>query len=125
MAVENYQKMIVWQKAMDVTVMVYSLCRKLPNTELYALQNQMKRAAVSIPSNIAEGQSRTSNREFAHYLSMARGSKAELETQLLLCVKLDYLTSTDISKTMKLLEEISKMLAALIKKKLCQLNSKL
>jgi len=121
MATENFQKMIIWQKAMDVTENVYFLCNKLPNIELYALQNQMKRAAVSIPSNIAEGQGRKTSKEFAYFLSIARGSKAELETQLLLCVRLGYLSSEDISITMTLLEEISKMTATLIKK----LSSKL
>ena len=100
---------------MATTVAVYKLCRKLPKTELYGLQNQMKRAAVSIPSNIAEGQSRPSKKEFAYFLSIAKGSRAELETQLLLCVRLGFLADTDISETIALLEEISKMLTALIK----------
>ena len=119
--VDNYQKMIVWQKAMDVTVMVYSLCRKLPKSEMYALQDQMKRASVSVPSNIAEGQARNSKKEFIQFLSIAKGSKAELETQLLLCIKLGYLIDSDISEAMKSLSEISKMLSALIK----NLHSKL
>ena len=115
MDIENYQKMIVWQKAMDVVVITYSLCRKLPKTELYALQNQMKRAAVSIPSNIAEGQARNSDKEFIQFLAIAKGSRAELETQLILCTRLNYLAKSDITEVMSILEEISKMLSALIK----------
>jgi len=109
--------MIVWQKSMDVVEMVYSICRKLPKSELYAIQDQMKRAAVSIPSNIAEGQSRSSTKEFAHFLTIARGSRAELETQLLLCVRLGFLVESDIYEVIMVLEEISKMIASLIRSK--------
>ncbi|HQL05934.1 MAG TPA: four helix bundle protein [Treponemataceae bacterium] len=95
--------------------MIYSLVKKLPREEIYALSDQMRRAAVSIPSNIAEGQSRNSTKEFIQFLAIAKGSKAELETQLLLCVKVQYLADTDISEAMELLQEIGKMLNALIK----------
>ena len=115
MSVESYKELIVWQKAMDLTAGVYKLTQKLPKEELYGLSNQMRRAAVSIPSNIAEGQSRNSSKEFCQFLSIARGSKSELETQLQLCVKIGYLGDSDITSLMELLEEISKMLVALIK----------
>ena len=87
MAVKNYTELLVWRKAMELTAEVYRIVKMLPKEELFALSDQMRRAAVSIPSNIAEGQARTSTREFLKFLSIAKGSKAELETQLILCVK--------------------------------------
>ena len=111
---ENYQKLEVWKRSMDVVSSVYSLVKKLPTEETYALSDQMRRAAVSIPSNIAEGQSR-GDKEFVQFLKIARGSRAELETQLLICVRLNYLTEEDIRSCLTLLEEISKMISSLIK----------
>ncbi|MDR1758866.1 MAG: four helix bundle protein [Bacteroidales bacterium] len=115
MAVKNYQELIVWQKAMEATALIYQIVKKLPKEELFALSSQMRRAAVSIPSNIAEGQARNSTKEFIQFLSVARGSKAELETQLLLCEKVNYLARTDILEAINLLQEVEKMLVALIK----------
>ena len=83
---ENYQKLEVWKKSMELVERVYPLIRKLPREETYALADQMRRAVVSIPSNIAEGQSR-GTREFIRFLKVAKGSRAELETQLLLCAR--------------------------------------
>ena len=120
MSVQSYQDLIVWQKAMEMTAEVYCLVMKLPTSELHSLSNQMRRAAVSIPSNIAEGQARNSTKEFIHFLAIARGSKAELETQLLLCVKIGYLKNEDILSAMNILVEVGKMINALIK----SLNSK-
>ena len=110
---KSYQDLIVWQKAMEVAQIVFLLVKKLPNEELYLLSNQMRRAAVSIPSNIAEGQPRNSTKEFQHFLAIANGSKAELETQLLLCTRVGYFTESDISKPIAFLREIGKMLYAL------------
>ncbi len=101
---------------MDLTAMVYQVTKKLPKEEMYSLTNQMRRAAVSIPSNIAEGQARNSTKEFIQFLRIAQGSKAELETQLLLCLKINYLSDSDISETIHLLQEIGKMLTVLIAK---------
>jgi len=112
----SYQGLLVWQKAMDLTAVIYKLVKKLPKEELYALSDQMRRAVISIPSNIAEGQDRNTSKEFAHFLHIARGSKAELETQLLACVKIEYLNKTEISEAMELLTEIGKMLTSLINK---------
>ena len=111
--VKTYQDLIVWQKAMELAKNVYLLVKKLPKEELFSLSNQIRRAVVSIPSNIAEGQSRTSTKEFQRFLAIARGSKAELETQLLLCVKVGYLTESDISSSITLLHEVGKMIFAL------------
>jgi four helix bundle protein len=76
----------------------------------------MRRAAVSIPSNIAEGQARNSGKEFAQFLAIAKGSKAELETQLLLCVKIGYLTEQDIQGVVEILQEVAKIINALLNK---------
>ena len=115
MGVKSYQELIVWQKAMEAAQLIYALVKKLPKEELFCLSDQMRRASVSIPSNIAEGQARNSTKEFVQFLAIAKGSKAELETQLLLCVKVGYLADTDILEAMLLLQEVGKMLGALIK----------
>jgi len=111
---QKYEELIVWQKAMDLVVEIYNLANLLPNEEIYALSNQMKRAAVSIPSNIAEGQERNTTKDFINYLYMAKGSKGELETQLLICTRLQYLSQPQIATAQDLLGEIGKMLNALI-----------
>ena len=116
MGVMSFRELTVWQKAVELTVEVYRLAKKLPKEELYHLSSQMRRAAVSIPSNIAEGQSRKSSKEFANFLSIAQGSKAELETQLLICNRLHYLTKDDTAPAMDLLTEVGKMITALAQK---------
>jgi len=114
LVLQKYEDLIVWQKAMDLVVEVYKATKLLPVDEMYALSNQMKRAAVSIPSNIAEGQERNSTKDFIKYLHIAKGSKSELETQLLICVRLQYLTPPQIETVQCLLTEIGKMLNSLI-----------
>ena len=114
MSLQKYEDLIVWQKAMDLVAEVYKIVKLLPNDELYALSDQMRRAAVSIPSNIAEGQERNTTKDFINYLFIARGSKAELETQLLICVRLRYLNQSQIETAQGLLIEIGKMLNAII-----------
>jgi four helix bundle protein len=110
----GYRDLKVWQKAMDLSVEIYRLVKKLPKEETYALSDQMRRAAVSVPSNIAEGRDRNSNKEFIQFLHIARGSKSELETQLLICVRVKYLTEEDILPAMEMCREIGSMLTALI-----------
>ena len=114
--VKSYKELIVWQKAMDLVEEVYRLSKAFPKEEIYALINQVRRAVVSIPSNIAEGQARQSKAEFLNFLSIAQGSLAEVETQLLLAIRLSYLSESETQKAMQLREEISKMLASLRKK---------
>ena len=116
MDAKSYRDLLVWQKAMLAAKMVYLLIKRLPQEELFALSNQIRRSAISIPSNIAEGQARNSTKEFLQFLSIAKGSKAELETQLILCVEINYLSNNDVYPILALLEEIGKMLNALIKK---------
>jgi four helix bundle protein len=110
---KSYRDLLVWQKAMDLVVETYRLSKMFPKEELYALTNQVRRAAVSVPSNIAEGQARQSKAEFRNFLSIAQGSLAEVETQLLIAQRLNYLTEADLRKAMQLREEVSKMLVAL------------
>lgn len=114
--IKDFKDLILWQRAMDLVVEVYQLVKKLPKEELFALSDQIRRAVISIPSNIAEGQGRNSSKEFIHFLSIAKGFKAELETQLLLCVRINYLTESEIEKAMSLIEEVGKMLNSLQKK---------
>ena len=116
MAIKRYREMIVWQKSMDLVVEIYRLLKFLPKEENFALAMQMRRSAVSIPSNIAEGQSRKSIKDFAHFLSIARGSAAELETQCYICERLNYLSKEQMQLSMDLLDEIGRILTTLISK---------
>ena len=114
--VSSYRELIVWQKAMDLVVETYHAVKRLPKEEMYALSDQMRRTAVSIPSNIAEGQSRNSTKEFASFLTIARRSAAELHTQYQICIRLQYITEAEAEKALQLLEEVGKMLKTLIQK---------
>ena len=98
---------------MKLAVEIYNLTKKLPKDEMYGLSNQMRRAAISIPSNIAEGHARKSTKEYINFLSIAQGSKAELDTQLLLSIELNYLTESETAPILNLLYEISKMITTL------------
>ena len=109
----NYKELKVWQKAMDLTIEVYKLVKLLPKEETYALSDQMRRAVVSIPSNIAEGQGRNSDKEFIQFLSIARGSLWELETQIEICLRIGYIDQSLATNIYNLIAEISKMLNAL------------
>ena len=113
MPIRNYKDLIVWQKAMDLSVEIYRLVKKLPKEELYCLSDQMRRSAISIPSNIAEGKSRTSQKEFSYFLSIAQGSRSELETQIQLCEKIGYLNEKKKKNALDLLTELEKMLVKL------------
>jgi len=89
--IRKHESLEVWQEAMELVTMVYQVTKSLPTTEQFALTSQLKRASVSIPSNIAEGAARDSQKEFLRFLSIARGSLAELETQLQIAQRLGYL----------------------------------
>ena len=113
MQINTYKDLIVWQKAMDLAETVHRLSQSFPKEELYGLTSQLRRAAVSVPSNIAEGQARQSTAEFKNFLSISHGSLAEVETQLLLAIRFKYLTSQQAAAALSLREEISKMLSSL------------
>jgi len=110
---ENFKDLIAWQKAMQVAELVYKLTSKFPTEEKFGLVSQMRRAAVSVPSNIAEGQARHTTGEFILFISHAEGSVAELETQLLLATNLGFTTADQAATTVSLLDEVRRMLNAL------------
>jgi four helix bundle protein len=110
----QYRNLIVWQKAMQFSRQVYRFVEQFPATEKYALSDQVRRAAVSVPSNIAEGCGRASNRDYAHFLSIARGSLYETMTQVELAQSLGYVDS--INEVESLASEISRILTSLIRK---------
>lgn len=112
----SYQDLIVWQKSIDLAVEIYRIVKRLPQEELYGLQAQMRRAVISVPSNIAEGSARKTTKDFQHFLTIARGSTNELETQLILSKKLNYITKEEIQKAFSLIHEIQKMLTVLHEK---------
>ena len=90
---QNFRDLVVWQRAVDLVVDVYRATKAWPKEELYGLTNQVRRAAVSIPANVAEGQGRNSPNEFLHHLGIAYGSLCELETHLIIAQRLGYLDS--------------------------------
>ena len=113
--ISSYRDLQVWQRGMDLVVESYRLTEKLPNAELYGLVSQIRRAAVSIPANIAEGHGRYHTREFLRHLSIAKGSLMELETHLWLLPRLSYLKSSELGNELRTTDEIGKMLSGLSK----------
>lgn len=113
--ITNYRDLVVWQKGMALVSAVYKLTRTFPDSERFGLASQIQRAAVSIPSNIAEGQGRLATKEFRQFLGIARGSLKELETQLLISIDLAYASAEDVDTCLGLTDEIGRMLNALIK----------
>jgi len=113
MAISSFRDLIVWQKSFKLTKDVYSLCRDLPKSEQYGICSQLQRCAVSIPSNISVGQQRNNRAEYRQFLGIARGSAAELETQLLLVQDIYKLSTSDLVDET---HEIQKILQAIIAK---------
>ena len=109
--IKSYKDLIVWQKGYELVKQTYKLSSKLPQSEIFALQSQMRRSAVSIVSNIAEGSSRKTRKDYCQFIHIAFGSTSELETQILLCQDLYKLP---IEKELALITEVSKMLRAII-----------
>jgi four helix bundle protein len=116
MPLRSYKELIVWQKAYQLTLMIYKETEKYPKSEIFGLSFQLRRASVSIASNIAEGYQRQHSGEYIQFLSIAFGSCAEVETQLLLCKDLHYLSESNSEILINLLTEVGKMLYALITK---------
>lgn len=106
----HYEKLQIWQKAMDLARRVYAHVKNFPKEEMYGLCSQMRRAAVSIPSNIAEGSQKGGNVEFAHFILISRGSLAELDTQLILSRDFGYISVADAASLRKEIDELSRML---------------
>ena len=114
--IRSHRDLVAWQKAVDLAVLVYRVCERLPERERFGLWSQATRAAASIPMNIAEGRGRQGSREFANFLSIARGSLAELDTSLELCVRLGYLERTVLADVDTLADEVGKMLTTLLRR---------
>ena len=107
-----YQKLQIWQKSFALAKRTYDLTRAFPEEERYGLISQMRRSAVSVPSNIAEGSQRTTNRDFHSFIAIAKGSLAEVETHALLAHEIGYITKEDAEKYLGHVQEVSKMLRA-------------
>lgn len=113
---DNFRNLIVWRRAVELATSIYRKTLNFPKSELYGLTSQIRRAAISISSNIAEGAGRRSSKEFANFLSISYGSACELETQLLIAKNLGYLKSDDFKNLFSEIDEIQKMLYTLEKK---------
>ncbi len=114
--IESFRDLIIWQKSIDLVENIYQITDKLPKKETWVLLSQMRRAAISIPSNIAEGYGRHTTGEYKHYLSISRGSLLELETQIYICQRLKFFTLQEIELILLNIQEINKMFNSLINK---------
>ena len=112
--IKSYRDLVVWQRSMDLVTMCYRLARRLPDTERYGLVSQMQRSSVSVPANIAEGYGRRQLGDYLQHLSIANGSLKEVETHLVIAVRLSYLTDTEIAPALKLADETGRMLNSLM-----------
>jgi four helix bundle protein len=113
---QSYHDLLVWQKAIDLTLCIYKLTRSFPNSELYGLTSQMRRAIESVASNIAEGRGRLNPAEFRQFLGLAQGSLFELRTQLLVARKLGFASGESFKEADLLSEDVSKMLRTFIQR---------
>jgi len=111
---KSHKDLVLWQKAMELAAEIHRLARRLPRHELFGLTSQIRRAAVSIPSNIAEGAARRTTRDFLSFLYIARGSSAEIETQLMLAANLGYISQRDLAPLLARFDEVGRLLNAVI-----------
>lgn len=116
MKITNFKELRIWQKGIDLVEDIYTLTREFPHEEQYGLTSQMRRCAISIPSNIAEGFRRYHNKEYKQFLYIALGSAAELETQLIITRKLGYISNSSYEKTTNEIDHFSRMTNVLIQK---------
>ncbi|MBZ5547750.1 MAG: four helix bundle protein [Acidobacteriia bacterium] len=112
----TYHDLKVWQGAMELTLKIYRMTRKFPAEEMYGLSGQLRRAAISVPSNIAEGKGRSSDKELLQFLSHARGSMYEVQTQLEIAESLGFLTKTDYEDVRQQADAVGRMLNGMIAK---------
>jgi four helix bundle protein len=115
MGVQSYRELVAWQKAMDLVTDVYKVCRSFPKEEVYGLTQQVRRAAVSVPANIAEGQGRGSGKEFSYHLRVSHGSLQELETLVLIARRLEYVEAAAHDRLVACIDELSRILRGLRK----------
>ena len=112
--IRSYRDLIAWQKGMSFAEGIYDLTDLFPKEETFGLKQQLRRCAVSVPSNIAEGHARYSTRDFIHFLRIARGSLAEAESQLMLCARRRYISKAALEQALKESDELGRVLAGLI-----------
>ena len=112
----SYRELLVWRKAISLVTEIYEATEHFPSKEIYGLVSQLRRAAVSVPSNIAEGQARLSKPEFRHFLRNAKGSLAEIDTQLVIAYKLGYIGKSKAEVLVKKVAEVGRMVSGLISK---------
>lgn len=105
----NLKELIIWNKAIELSIKIYKATSSFPKEETYNLTSQIRRAAISIPSNISEGAGRNSNKEFVNFLGIANGSSYELQTQLIIANKLSLISNEALESLLKNIEEIQKM----------------
>lgn len=108
--IRGYRELVVWQKSLDLAVLIFRLCRELPREELYVLSSQLRRAALAVPSDVAEGNRRGTRKDYAHFVGMARGSVAEVETALEVARRLEYLRPDRVRLAIGRADEVSRML---------------
>ena len=113
MKVQNFRELRVWQHAIDLAFQVYQVTAKFPKDEIYGLTSQLRRAAVSIPSNLAEGAERKSKKEFLYFISNAQRSLAEVETQIIIAQRLEYISSALAAEIFESITSLTKQLHAL------------
>lgn len=111
-----FRQLHVWEKGVTLATDIYLLTKGFPHHDLYGLTRQMRESAVSVPSNIAEGSQRSSNKEFAHFLRISKGSLAELETQLVIAIRIGYCTEQQGERFFLQIQELSKMIRSLIQR---------
>lgn len=111
--IASYRDLRVWQSAMDMAQSIYKITGQFPPSEIYGLSSQMRRAAISVPSNIAEGHARDSTKEYLRFISVAMGSLAELETQVMLSERLKYFDEEVFNKSLEQTSEVGRMLRGL------------
>ena len=109
----SYRDLDVWKLSVQFVKLIYEITAKFPTSEIYGLTNQIRRAAISIPSNLAEGQGRNSAKEFTQFIAISLGSLGELETQLIIAQEIDYLTEKELTPLLERLDIIRKMLKSL------------
>ena len=113
-SVKSFHDLVAWQQAMELVTEIYKVSQKFPKEEIFGLTGQIRRAAISIPSNIAEGRGKSSTGEFQQFLYHARGSLAEVETQLIIAINLGYQQKSEVTHIMELIARIGKLLHGLL-----------
>jgi four helix bundle protein len=112
--VKSFHDLVAWQKAMELVTEIYKMSQKFPKEEIFGLTSQIRRAAVSIPSNIAEGRGKSSPGEFQQFLYHAKGSLAEVETQVIIATNLEYVKLQEVTNIMELIDRVGRLLSGLL-----------